>query len=166
MSFGSGSEVSGPGTVTTSLVALQDPTNYFVTLNGISVGSTYLPFSSSGLRTSRRGTYFYNRLESEVKRVVELTPIDDPQLRPQLCYGRNVEAKGPVLTAHFDGPADVELKQTSTFIEAKDGIFCFAMTPTDGPGGIVSNFAQTDHLVGFDIDKNTVSFKPTDCTKL
>ncbi|KAK3447430.1 hypothetical protein EUGRSUZ_A02955 [Eucalyptus grandis] len=178
MSFGSGSEVSGPGTVTTSLVALQDPTYYFVTLNGISVGSTYLPFSSSGAVTKGNmfldsGTPptivprdFYNRLEAEVKRAVELTPIDDPQLRPQLCYGRDVQAKGPVLTAHFDGKAEVELKQTSTFIEAKDGIFCFAMTSTDSPGGIFGNFAQTDHLIGFDLDKNTVSFKPTDCTKL
>ncbi|XP_030533155.1 aspartic proteinase CDR1-like [Rhodamnia argentea] len=178
MSFGSGSEVSGPGTITTSLVALQDPTCYGVTLYGISVGSTYLPFSSSGASTKGNmfldsGTPptivprdFYNRLEAEVKRVVKLPPIDDPQLRPQLCYGRDVLAKGPVLTAHFDGKADVELKQTSTFIEAKDGIFCFAMTPTDSPGGIFGNFAQADYLIGFDLDKNTISFKSTDCTKL
>ncbi|XP_030469007.1 aspartic proteinase CDR1-like [Syzygium oleosum] len=177
MSFGSGSRVSGPGTVTTSLVALQDPTYYLVTLNGISVGSTYLPFSSSGsiakgnmiIDTGTPPTIvprdFYNRLEAEVKRVVELTPIDDPQLRPQLCYGSDVQAKGPLLTAHFDGKANVVLKQTSTFIEAKDGIFCFAMTSTDSPGGIFGNFAQTDHLIGFDLDKSTVSFKPTDCTK-
>ncbi|KAF8028609.1 hypothetical protein BT93_E1292 [Corymbia citriodora subsp. variegata] len=178
MSIGSGSEVSGPGTVTTSLVASQDSTFYVVTLNGISVGSTYLPFNSSGAVTKGNvfldsGTLptivprdFYNRLEAEVRSVVKLTPIDDPQLRPQLCYGRDVQAQGPLLTAHFDGNADVVLKQTSTFIEAKDGIFCFAMTPIDGPGGIVGNFAQTDHLIGFDLDGNTVSFKPTDCTKL
>ncbi|XP_039158583.1 aspartic proteinase CDR1-like [Eucalyptus grandis] len=109
---------------------------------------------------------FYDRLAAEVKRAVELTPIDDPQLRPQLCYGRDVQAKGPVLTAHFDGEADVEWKQTSTFIEAKDGIFCFAMTSTDSPGGIIGNYAQTNYLIGFDLDANTISFKPTDCTKL
>lgn len=174
MSFGKGSEVSGPGTVTTSLVALQDPTYYFVTLDGITVGSTYLPFNSSGAGAITKGNMFldsgtpptivprdfYNRLEAEVKRVVQLPPIDDPQLRPQLCYGRDV------LAAHFDGKADVELKQPSTFIEAKDGIFCFAMTPTDSPGGIFGNFAQTNYLIGFDLDRNTVSFKPTDCTKL
>ncbi|KAI6696115.1 hypothetical protein NL676_016234 [Syzygium grande] len=178
MSFGSGSLVSGLGTVMTILVALEDPTYYYVTLNGISVGSTYLPFRSSGSITKGNmfldsGTPltivprdFYNRLEAEVKRVVDLPLIDDPQMRTQLCYGRDVQAKGPLLTAHFDGDANVELKQASTFIEAKDGIFCFTVTPIDDPGGIVGNFAQTDYLIGFDIDGSTVSFKPTDCTKL
>ncbi|KAL3755978.1 hypothetical protein ACJRO7_002944 [Eucalyptus globulus] len=180
MSFGSGSEVSGPDTVTTSLLTMQNPSFYYVTVNGISVGSTYLPFNSSGASHVSKGNMFldsgtpitivpkdfYDRLEAEVKRAVELTPIDDPQLRPQLCYGRDVQAKGPVLTAHFDGEADVEWKQTSTFIEAKDGIFCFAMTSTDSPGGIIGNYAQTNYLIGFDLDANTISFKPTDCTKL
>ncbi|KAF8044389.1 hypothetical protein BT93_A2398 [Corymbia citriodora subsp. variegata] len=178
MSFGSGSEVSGPGTVTTSLVTMPNPSSlYHVTLYGISVGSTNLPFHSSG--ASAKGNVFidsgtpltmvprdfYDRLVAELRRVVELTPVDDPQLRPQLCYGRDVLAKGPVLTAHFDGPADVELKPTSTFIQAKDGVFCFAMAATDSPGGIFGNYAQINYLIGFDLDANTVSFKPTDCTK-
>ncbi|PKI26353.1 hypothetical protein CRG98_048958, partial [Punica granatum] len=56
-----------------------DPTYYFATLYGISIGDKYLPFNSSG--TVSKGnmfldsgtpptivpTDFYNRLESEVR---------------------------------------------------------------------------------------------------
>lgn len=177
MSIGVGSEVQGPGTVSTPMVHLQDPTYYYMTLLGISVGAKYLPFSSSG--TVSKGNMFldsgvpptivptdlYNRLVLEVKSQVKLSPIEDPQLQPQLCYGKDVQAQGPILTAHFDGEADLKLKQKSMFIEAKPGIFCFAMVPTNSTGGIYGNFAQTDYLIGFDIDKSVISFKPTDCTK-
>lgn len=177
MSFGVGSEVTGPGVVSTPMVQLQDPTYYYATLYGISVGGNNLPFSSSG--TVSKGnmfldsgtpptiipTDFYNRLAAEVRNQVKLTPVDDPQLGPQLCYGKEVQAQGPILTAHFDGKADLKLTQKSIFIEAKSGIFCFAMVPTNSTGGIYGNFAQTDYLIGFDIDRSVISFKPTDCTK-
>lgn len=48
LSFGSENEVSGDGVVSTSLVSKQDPTPYFVTLEGISVGQKFLPFNSTG----------------------------------------------------------------------------------------------------------------------
>ncbi|XP_031392354.1 aspartic proteinase CDR1-like, partial [Punica granatum] len=177
MSFGVGSEVKGPGVVSTPMVHLQDPTYYFATLYGISIGDKYLPFNSSG--TVSKGnmfldsgtpptivpTDFYNRLESEVRSQVKLTPIDDPQLRPQLCYGNDIQAQGPILTAHFDRNADLKLTQKSIFIEAKPGIFCFAMVPTNSSGSIYGNFVRTDYLIGFDTDKNVISFKQTDCTK-
>nr|POE51500.1 aspartic proteinase cdr1 [Quercus suber] len=47
ISFSNGSEVIGDGVVSTPLVAKEDKTPYFVTLEGISVGDTYVPFNSS-----------------------------------------------------------------------------------------------------------------------
>ena len=47
--FGSGSEVSGDGVVSTPLVATEEKTPYFVTLQGISVGDKYLPFGQAFL---------------------------------------------------------------------------------------------------------------------
>lgn len=183
ISFGVGSEVTGTDVVSTPLVITdqhQDPTYYFVTLNGMSVGNVYVPFSNQTTTVSKGNMFldsgtpptivprdFYVRLESEVKTAVppELTPITNPTLGDQLCYGEGVQMKGPILTAHFDGNGDVQLKQKSIFIEAKPGVFCFALVPTDSDGGIFGNFAQTDYLIGFDIDQRTISFKPTDCTK-
>ena len=47
MSFGDGSQVSGNGVVSTPLVSKQDKTPYFVTLNGISVEGTFIPFNGN-----------------------------------------------------------------------------------------------------------------------
>jgi hypothetical protein len=67
------------------------------------------------------------------------------------------------LTAHFEG-ADVQLMPIQTFIPPKDGVFCFAMAGTTDGEYIFGNFAQSNILIGFDLDKKTISFKPTDCT--
>lgn len=49
VSFGEASDVSGEGVVTTPLVSEEGQTAYLVTLEGISVGETFVPFSSSEL---------------------------------------------------------------------------------------------------------------------
>ncbi|KAI4330803.1 hypothetical protein MLD38_029052 [Melastoma candidum] len=180
ISFGSGSEVTGAGVVSTPLVDGPDPTYYFVKLEGISVGGAYLPFYPSGPDPAGKsfnmfldsGTpptilpgEFYNRLVNKVRDMVRLEPIDDPELRPQLCYGKEVMSEGPVLTAHFAGGANVFLEQLSTFISPKEGTYCFAFVPNDNDVGIFGNFAQSNHWVGFDLEKDQVSFLQADCTK-
>ncbi|KAK7307953.1 hypothetical protein VNO77_41462 [Canavalia gladiata] len=178
ISFGKGSEVSGLGVVSTPLVAKQDPTPYFVTLLGISVTNTYLPFSSSS-KTVAKGNMFldsgtpptiipqdlYDRVADQVKKHVNLTPItNDPELGTQLCYRTIKNLDGPTLKVHFEG-ADVLLTPTQTFIPSKNGGFCFAFTNTSSDGGVYGNFAQSNYLIGFDVERRVVSFKPTDCTK-
>ncbi|KAJ7949814.1 Aspartic proteinase CDR1 [Quillaja saponaria] len=180
MSFGSGSEVLGDGVVSTTLVAKQDKTPYFVTLEGISVGNTLVPFNNSTQTLSKGNMFidsgtppiilpedFYNRLVVEVRNQIQMEPIEnDPELGPQLCYKTDKNLEGPILTAHFDGGADVELTPTQTFIPPpKDGVFCLSMTNTTSDVGIYGNFAQVNYLIGFDLDKGVVSFKQTDCTK-
>ncbi|KAJ1391248.1 Xylanase inhibitor, C-terminal [Sesbania bispinosa] len=175
MSFGRGSEVSGDGVVSTPLVASQDQTPYLVTLLGISVGGTYLPFNSSvakGNMLIDSGTppiylprQFYDRIVTQVRNEVAMEPIkDDPELGSQLCYRTTNNLNGPLLTAHFEG-ADVVLSPTQIFIPPKDDVFCLAIGEMDGDGGIYGNFAQSNYLIGFDLERQVVSFKPTDCTK-
>ncbi|KAK7307951.1 hypothetical protein VNO77_41459 [Canavalia gladiata] len=178
MSFGKGSEVSGPGVVSTPLVDAPIPTPYLVTLLGISVGHTYFPFSSSS-NTVRKGNMnidsgtpptilpqdLYDRVAAQVEKQVNLTPIrDDPDLGTQLCYRTTKNLNGPTLTAHFEG-ADVLLTPIQIFIPPKDGVFCFAFANDTGEVGIYGNFAQSNYLIGYDLDKKVVSFKPADCTK-
>ncbi|KAJ1390860.1 Xylanase inhibitor, C-terminal [Sesbania bispinosa] len=178
MSFGRGSEVSGDGVVSTPLVASQDQTPYLVTLLGISVGGIYLPFNSSQGNVAKgnmlidSGTppiylprQFYDRIVTQVRNEVAMEPIkDDPELGSQLCYRTTNNLNGPLLTAHFEG-ADVVLSPTQIFIPPKDGVFCLAIGEMDGEGGIYGNFAQSNYLIGFDLERQVVSFKPTDCTK-
>ncbi|KAK7308903.1 hypothetical protein RJT34_05229 [Clitoria ternatea] len=178
MSFGKGSEVTGEGVVSTPLVVKQDKTPYFVTLLGISVGNTYLAFNGgegnvtkgnmfldSGTPPIILPTELYERVFAEVKRQVPLKPItDDPTLGPQLCYRTLENLSGPMMTAHFEG-ADVALAPIQTFIPPKNGVFCLAFTNTSSDVGVYGNFAQSNYLIGFDLEAHVLSFKLNDCTK-
>ncbi|RVW72911.1 Aspartic proteinase CDR1 [Vitis vinifera] len=175
--FGPEAEVSGSDVVSTPLVTKDDPTYYFVTLDGISVGDKLFPFSSSSPMATKGNVFidagtpptllprdFYNRLVQGVKEAIPMEPVQDPDLQPQLCYRSATLIDGPILTAHFDG-ADVQLKPLNTFISPKEGVYCFAMQPIDGDTGIFGNFVQMNFLIGFDLDGKKVSFKAVDCTK-
>ncbi|KAK7406001.1 hypothetical protein VNO78_07614 [Psophocarpus tetragonolobus] len=174
ISFGDASDVSGEGVATTPLLSKAGLPYYLVTLEGISVGDKFVPlnFSNKGnimIDSGTPATYlppeFYDRLVQELKKQISLPPIrDDPSLGTQLCYKSETNLEGPILTAHFEG-ADVKLMPIQTFIPPKDGVFCFAMAGTTDGLYIFGNFAQSNILIGFDLDRRTVSFKPTDCTK-
>lgn len=179
MSFGKGSEGFGNGVVSTPLVLKGDYPLYQVTLLGISVETTYLPFNSSSSGTITKGNMLidsgtpptilpqslYDRVFEQVKNKVPMKPIsDDPSLGPQLCYRTPTNLKGPKITAHFEG-ANVLLTPIQTFIPPKDGVFCLAFTNTTADGGVYGNFAQSNYLIGFDLERQLVSFKSTDCTK-
>ncbi|KAF7824955.1 aspartic proteinase CDR1-like [Senna tora] len=176
--FGEGSEVSGEGVVTTPLASEEGETNYKVTLKGISIEETFVPFNTSNdvlskgnimLDSGTPTTYlpqdFYDLLVQELKGHSTMVPIeDDPDLGSQLCYKSEGNLEGPILTAHFENDADVPLMTTQTFVPPKDGVYCFAMAGSSDGEYIFGNFAQSNVLIGFDLEKKTVSFKPTDCT--
>ncbi|XP_034708993.1 aspartic proteinase CDR1-like [Vitis riparia] len=152
--FGPEAEVSGSDVVSTPLVTKDDPTYYFVTLDGISVGDKLFPFSSSSPMATKGNVFidagtpptllprdFYNRLVQGVKEAIPMEPVQDPDLQPQLCYRSATLIDGPILTAHFDG-ADVQLKPLNTFISPKEGVYCFAMQPIDGDTGILATLSR------------------------
>ena len=185
ISFGNGSEVVGDGVVSTPYVGGDQ---YYLTLEGISVGDTYVPFNSSG-RVSKGNICldsgsppltlppdFYDRLVVEVKKQISIDPIkNDTLLGTRLCYRTEItDENGPILTVHFEG-ADVELKPIQTFNRPvkEYEYYCFAITNIantkldfkDGAGLYGSN-VQANFLIGYDLETKMVSFKPTDCTKL
>ncbi|XP_050255031.1 aspartic proteinase CDR1-like [Quercus robur] len=96
ISFGNGCEVVGDGVVSTPYVGGDQ---YYLTLEGISVGDTYVPFNSSG-KVSKGNICmdsgsppltlppdFYDRLVVEVKKQISIDPIkNDTLLGTRLCY--------------------------------------------------------------------------------
>jgi hypothetical protein len=107
----------------------------------------------------------YNNLESAVIEQVKLDRVDDPNQEFSLCYSvKSDEYDFPLITAHFKG-ADVELHSINTFVAVADGVVCFAFASSQSLS-IFGNVAQQNFLVGYDINKKTVSFKPTDCSKV
>ncbi|CAI8589404.1 unnamed protein product [Vicia faba] len=105
----------------------------------------------------------YDRVTNEVRNKISMESIiDDPSLDTQLCYKTNSNLNGPNLTFHFEN-ANVVLTPIQTFVPPKEGVFCLAINNQTEEEGIYGNFAQSNYLIGFDIEKELISFKQMDC---
>ncbi|XVF42750.1 hypothetical protein PTKIN_Ptkin01aG0389200 [Pterospermum kingtungense] len=101
---------------------------------------------------------FYSELESAVSSEIHL-----PKLEASiLCYEATNFAI-PDITIHFTN-ADVKLQSMNVFFSVTNMISCFTFAPA-GEFAIYGNMAQMNFLIGYDTDNQTVSFKPTDCSK-
>ncbi|TKY58459.1 Aspartic proteinase CDR1 [Spatholobus suberectus] len=175
------SVVSGPGVVTTPLVTKAHSALYRVTLEAFSVGKYRIAFAYKGdTHTNRNavkgnvvidtGTTLtlvpfdvYDGLESALGKVIRAKRVRDPNGNFNLCYESiGDKIRIPIITAHFKG-GDVKLRPVNTFSRVKENLICFTMIPNDF--ALLGNLAQTNFLVGFDLEARTVSFKHTDCTQ-
>ncbi|KHN37650.1 Putative aspartic protease [Glycine soja] len=145
LNFGDAAVVSGHGTVSTPLFSQNGQVFYFLTLEAFSVGRNRIEFGSP--RSGGKGNII---IDSVLGLCYKVTPD-------------KLDASVPVITAHFRG-ADVTLNAINTFVQVADDVVCFALQPTE-TGAVFGNLAQQNLLVGYDLQKNTVSFKHTDCTK-
>ncbi|CAK8561065.1 unnamed protein product [Lathyrus sativus] len=176
LNFGDAAVVSGRGVVSTPIVKKSPPVFYFVTLNAFSVGNKRIGFSKppvegnfiidSGTTLTILPSDIYKNVESTLIALVKLKRVKDPNKILSLCYSdKSNKYVFPKITAHFKG-ADVLLSSISTFIPVADGVVCLAFAPSQDGTGVFGNLAQQNLLVGYDLQRNTVSFKSTDCTKL
>ncbi|KAL2490086.1 Eukaryotic aspartyl protease family protein [Forsythia ovata] len=178
ISFGSNALVSGPNVVSTPLIKKSPDTYYYLKLEGVSVGTNkivYKPLKSealddqgniiidSGTTLTYLPEQFYQQLESSLVKVIKGKRVTDPQGFFNLCYQVNGTFSPPTIVAHFTG-ADVELPSTSTFLEVEVGIVCLTLVPSQDLA-IFGNLSQMNYLIGYDLVKNKVSFKQTDCSK-
>ncbi|KAG5054147.1 hypothetical protein JHK85_006657 [Glycine max] len=88
----------------------------------------------------------------------------DPRFEGLLCFRSGKIPEGPILTFHFEG-ASVQLMSTQTFFMIEEGLFCFGMDGVSAEPYAFGNFVQSNILIGFDLDRKTISFMPTDRTK-
>ncbi|KAK2967746.1 hypothetical protein RJ640_029703 [Escallonia rubra] len=182
INFGSNAVVTGPGVVSTPLVSKSPATFYYVTLESLTVGSKSISFKKSKVdgdgKAAEEGNIIidsgttltllpqsiYDDLESALIAAIKGKRVSDPQNLFTLCYQSTGDLKVPPITAHFTG-ADIVLLPTSTFLEVEEGITCLTMIPTTLDLAIWGNLSQMDFLIGYDLVKQEVSFKPTDCSK-
>ncbi|KAL4597185.1 hypothetical protein ACB092_12G216900 [Castanea dentata] len=176
LNFGTNAVVSGPGAVTTPLATNQNNDYYTLTLEAISVGPTKITSTSgkaaggniiidSGTTLTFLPSDLYTGFEAALKAQIKLAVVKDPNNTFSLCFDSPESTfKVPTIIAHFTGGADVTLSAINTFIGDKT-MSCMAFIPAGDSIAIFGNLAQADQLVGYDIVKKTVSFKPTDCTK-
>ncbi|ONH95077.1 hypothetical protein PRUPE_7G050200 [Prunus persica] len=84
---------------------------------------------------------FYNKLELAVSKAVWSRRASDPRRFLSPCYRTK------------SGAIKAPLK------------YCTFHRPINRSVAVFGNMAQTNFLIGYDLKKDTVSFKPTDCTK-
>lgn len=176
LNFGTNAVVSGPGAVTTPLATGESDVYYTLTLEAISVGPTKITSTSakaaggniiidSGTTLTLLPSDLYTGFVAALKAQIKLRVVNDPQKTYSLCFDHPESTfKVPTIIAHFTGGADVTLSAPYTYA-GDETITCMAFNPAGDSVAIFGNLAQADHLVGYDIVKKTVSFKPTDCTK-
>ncbi|XP_019152433.1 PREDICTED: aspartic proteinase CDR1-like [Ipomoea nil] len=192
ISFGKDAIVKGSGAVSTPFsISPAQSTFYHLSLESISVGDKNFPLKQSissnvggrrraGIKkTSAYGNIIidsgttltiipsdlFDSLKSELTKQIPETPIDDPQGSYGLCYSTSDKIQVPKIVAHFSG-ADVELSPRGLFIEVEEGISCFTIISDIKLGiSIFGNLSEVDYLVGYDLAAQTVTFKPTDCSK-
>ncbi|KAF7836462.1 aspartic proteinase CDR1-like [Senna tora] len=187
LNFGQNAVVSGRGTVSTPMVSKRPPSFYYLTLEGMSVGNKKLHYTNSvnysvsGRKVVEEGNIiidsgttltllevdFYSKLEAEVASHIKLKRVRDPGQFLSLCYASKTQflEEAPIITAHFKG-ANVWLYPRNTFVKVADDVSCFAFRAVGRGGAIFGNLAQMNYLVGYDLQKNVVSFKAADCTKM
>ncbi|XP_023522447.1 aspartic proteinase CDR1-like [Cucurbita pepo subsp. pepo] len=72
----------------------------------------------------------------------------------------------PSVTVHFEG-ADVPLRRENVFVMVAENVVCLAFRGGDGQSiSIYGNIAQINFIVGYDVTRNSVSFKPANCSAM
>ncbi|RVX02104.1 hypothetical protein VitviT2T_002851 [Vitis vinifera] len=182
INFGKSGVVSGSGTVSTPLIKGTPDTFYYLTLEGLSVGSETVAFKGfsenksspaaveegniiidSGTTLTLLPQDFYTDVESALTNAIGGQTTTDPNGIFSLCYSSVNNLEIPTITAHFTG-ADVQLPPLNTFVQVQEDLVCFSMIPSSNLA-IFGNLAQINFLVGYDLKNNKVSFKQTDCTE-
>ncbi|XVF58886.1 hypothetical protein PTKIN_Ptkin07bG0102000 [Pterospermum kingtungense] len=160
------------------------PSFYYLSLEGISVGDTRLPIKKSTFALEDDGTggliidsgttitYLeesaFDVVKKEFISQMKLSVDDSGSTGLELCFrlpSGSTEIDVPKLVFHFDG-ADLDLPGENYMIsDSTLGVICLAMGSSSGMS-IFGNVQQQNMLVLHDLKKETLSFVPTQCHKL
>ncbi|KAH9605987.1 hypothetical protein KSS87_012269 [Heliosperma pusillum] len=162
---------SSSGTVSTPFITQDaDLTFYYLTLDGITVGSSLFHVATdviidSGTTLTYLPSSVYDNVRAALKNAISVSSVADPDQVFDPCYEAASLGEGfnpSNVVVHFRG-ADVVLKAENIF-RTVDNLTCLAMVPTDDTP-IFGNVAQVNFQVAYDLHAKKVSFATADCTK-
>ncbi|XP_023005992.1 aspartic proteinase CDR1-like [Cucurbita maxima] len=181
LNFGSNAIVSGFGAVSTPFYT--SAIDYFkgfyvLKVEAMSVGSNKFKFTNTLLLETNGNiiidsgttlTYIpmetYANFSNAISKLIDLNPTTSPIQFLNYCYETTTnDYKVPPVTVHFEG-GDVNLERENLFIRVAKNVVCLAFVGRKDMF-IYGNIAQTNFLVGYDIKKSSVSFKPSNCATL
>lgn len=160
------------------------PSFYYLTLQGITVGDTRLPIKKSTFALKEDGsggliidsgttiTYLeesaFDSLKKEFISQTKLSVDTSGSTGLELCFTLPSDVSSvevPKLVFHFDG-ADLDLPGENYMIaDSTVGLICLAMGSSSGMS-IFGNVQQQNMMVIHDLEKETLSFLPTQCDSL
>ncbi|KAF7834110.1 aspartic proteinase nepenthesin-1 [Senna tora] len=181
----SGNDETGEDVTVPLLTNPSKPSFYYLPLEGITVGDTQLSIEKSTFEVGDDGsggmiidsgttiTYIehsaFEALKTEFVSQTQLQEDKSGNTGLDVCFtlpsGTN-QVEIPKLVFHFKGGADLELPSENYMIADSDmGVACLAMGGSKGMS-IFGNVQQQNMLVKHDLQKQTISFVPTQCHKL
>ncbi|CAN0887341.1 Aspartic proteinase CDR1 [Linum grandiflorum] len=147
MNFGTKAIVSGSNVVSTALISdPSQPTFYFLELEAVSVGSKKIPFQASPIGRSGGNI------------------IIDSGTTLTLVPSQFFSALSDAVESQVTGGTKASDPQGFFSLCYVEKIMCLAFYANDELS-IYGNVAQQNFLIGYDLQKHTISFKPTDCSK-
>ncbi|KAK1662074.1 hypothetical protein QYE76_050233 [Lolium multiflorum] len=178
LNFGSRASVTEVDAVTTTLVRSNF---YTVALESVKINnSTFtIPQDQSHLilDSGTSMTFLHQELldqvVAEVNRTIKLPQVPSVGRILSRCYDATgmteesiLEKIIPDVKLVMGGSAVVTLKARNTFVQVDKSTVCMALLPVGGqsPFAILGNVAQQNMHVGYDLDKQTVTFAAADCT--
>ncbi|XP_062005549.1 aspartic proteinase CDR1-like [Rosa rugosa] len=188
INFGKGSEVVGEGVVSTPLLESRGDA-YMIEVEGITIGNDFVPFNSTGttmlemrIDSGTPKTYipqdFFHRVATQFMKTFDTLDSkldsfisdDEKYDESHLCIEGTTIPKEPKVAINFKGGQKLQFTGEQIFFPNKDlNLTCFGMSNTTSQDltgdhyGIYGGNIQRNFLIGFDLDKNVVSFKPTNC---
>ncbi|KAJ3670364.1 hypothetical protein LUZ60_010688 [Juncus effusus] len=155
---------------------------YYLSLNGISLGTTKLSIKNTTFALNSNGTggliidsgttftniktEAYQAVLDGIKSLVKLQTVDGSSIGFDLCYSLSNNMSPPVMpnmTFHFEG-ADMELPVENYMFLDQD-TWCLAMSSSDGLS-IFGNYQQQNMHILYDLEKEMLSFSSAQCDKL
>ncbi|RZS03503.1 hypothetical protein BHM03_00033691 [Ensete ventricosum] len=183
--FGSLADLSSTAVQSTPL--RKNPTQpsfYYVSLEGITVGGTRLQIPSSTFALQEDGTggliidsgtsitYLelagYRQLKKAFLSEMRLPVADGSETGLDLCFSQpsgSSTVEVPKLTFHFDG-ADLDLPAKNFMImDSTTGLLCLTIMASSGLS-ILGNFQQQNLQILYDLKNEALSFVPTHSAQL
>ncbi|PKU82571.1 Aspartic proteinase nepenthesin-1 [Dendrobium catenatum] len=158
------------------------PTYYYLSLQGITVGSTLLSIPSSAFAISSdgrggliidSGTSFtilvasaYDVLSQEFQSQMGLPVVTGQNF--DLCFSTPSDGsfQPPKLIFHFEG-ADIDLPENNYLVRDGGGsVVCLAILQGSEDLSLFGNFQQQNMHIVYDVQEGKISFAPAQCENL
>ncbi|XP_028753062.1 aspartic proteinase CDR1-like [Neltuma alba] len=175
LKLGKDSKISGSrGAVSTPFVTDDSfKTNYYLTLEGITIGNKTLKTGpkrkgntliDSGATYFLMETRFYTKVEALINKAVRIKEVRNPPDPFTLCYpnkySETIKKRFPKFVVHFEG-ADIALKPDQNIFFRLDNLLCLAILPSDQFD--YGSLPQINFQVEYNLKAKKISFAHADC---